>query len=148
MLRKFGIVAVLLLIIGFTTAQMWIRQGSQAQEWTVGHAGIGASLTEVKAVPATGGQHHITLILNQSTTSTANQWSIESGTGTNCATGTTAVLPASSVSEKYVGATNAQAVQVIPLWGSPIHVTPGHAICVLGIATQLSRINIVGYTTP
>lgn len=141
-------IAIIVLVFIATTAQMWIRQGSQAQEWVVGHAGIGATLTQVKAVPASGGQHHITLILNQSTTSTANQWSIQSGTGTNCATATTAVLPADGVSTLYVGATNAQAVQIIPLNGSPIHVTPGHAICVLGIATQLSRINIVGYTTP
>lgn len=140
-------ITLILLVFVATTAQIWIRQGSQNQEWTVGHAGVGASLVELKAVPASGGQHHITLILNQSTTSTANQWSIESGTGSACGTNTTAVLPASSVSEKYVGATNAQAVQIIPL-ASPIHITPGHAICVLGIATQLSRINIVGYTTP
>jgi len=128
-------------------AQFWIRQGNQGQEWTVGHAGVGAALAELKAVPATGGQHHITTIINQSTTSTANQWSIQSGTGTACGTSTTAVIPADGVNTKYVGVTNAQSVQIIMLQ-SPIHITAGHAICVLGIATQLTKITLVGYTTP
>lgn len=144
---KLMLAVLLSLVAANASGQYWVRQGNQSQEWVAGHAGIGATLTEVKAVPATGGQHHITAILNQSTTSTANQWSIQSGTGTNCATGTTAVLPQSGVTHLYVGATNAQAVQIVPLY-TPIHITPGHAICVLGIATQLTRINIVGYTTP
>jgi len=127
-------------------AQWYTRQGSAAQEWTVGHAGVGASLAEIKAV-VTDKQHHITTIINQSTTSTANQWSIQSGTGTNCGTSTTAVLPADNVSTKYVGVTNAQSVQIIQLQ-TPIHITAGHAICVLGIATQLTKITIIGYTTP
>lgn len=147
-MKKLSLLVLALLAMTWPAhAQWYARQGSAAQEWTVGHAGVGAALAELKAVPATGKTHHITTIINQSTTSTANQWSIQSGTGTACGTSTTAVLPADSVNTKYVGVTNAQSVQIIMLQ-TPIHITAGHAICVLGIATQLTKITLVGYTTP
>jgi hypothetical protein len=146
-MKKLSLLVLALLAMTWPAhAQWYARQGSAAQEWTVGHAGVGAALAELKAV-ATGKTHHITTIINQSTTSTANQWSIQSGTGTACGTSTTAVIPADGVSTKYVGVTNAQSVQIIQLQ-TPIHITAGHAICVLGIATQLTKITLVGYTTP
>ena len=148
MLKKLGAAAVLLLFLSLPAdAQWWVRQGGNNQEWVAGNAGIGATLTEVKAIPAAGGQHHITTIIDQSTTATVNSWSIESGTGTNCATTTTAVLPSDNVSTQFNGVTNAQSAQVIQL-STPLHILPGHAICVKGIATQLTKIAIVGYTTP
>jgi hypothetical protein len=131
------------------SAQFYSRVGSPNQEWAANHAGVGASLAEIKPIPSVATQRHvITMFINQSTTSTANQWSIQSGTGTNCGTATTAVLPGNATNIKYIGVTNAVSPQILNFFATPVRITAGHAVCVLGIATQLTRLDMFGYTTP
>jgi len=143
---KLLLIALLLLVAANASGQFYTRIGSASEDFTCGVTKVGTDLVECKAVPASTSQrYHITQIITQSTTATANQYSVQSGTGTACATGTTAVFPADAVTTKYVGPTNAQAPHIISFFPTPLHITAGHAICVLGIATQLTTMQISGY---
>jgi hypothetical protein len=139
-------VSLLYLVIA-VDAQNYVRVGGPNDDWTASLAGVGATLTELKAVPAGANQYYnISQIVVQSTTGTINSYSIQSGTGANCGTATTAVFPKSATTDKWNGAISTAAPIVIN-FPTPIHVTRGHAICVLGIATQLTRIEMIGFTS-
>jgi len=143
---KIMLALLLSLVAANASGQFYTRIGSASEDFTCGVAKVADALVECKAVPASASQrYHITQIITQSSTGTANQYSVQSGTGTACGTSTTAVFPADAVTTKYVGPTNAQAPHIISFFPTPIHITAGHAICVLGIATQLTTMTISGY---
>jgi len=125
-------------------AQFYSRVGSLGQTWTCSLAGLVASLTECKALAA-GVQYYITDIVVGTTTTTAGSWSIQSGTGTNCASATTAVYPVNSTSARFLAPISTAASLVITTT-SPIPVTRAHAVCVIGTATNTINIQISGFT--
>lgn len=116
--------------------------------WTCGLAGLAASLTECKALAA-GRTYYITDIVVGTTTTTAGDYSIQSGTGTNCGTGTTAVFPAApgTTSSRFKAPISSGPVGVIS-FKVPLAVTAAHAVCVIGTATNTININVSGYYLP
>ena len=109
---------------------------------------IANTLTEMTGcgvLPAQSGatqRYYVGSITAQSTTATAGLFTLSSGTGTNCATTTTAVL--SSNTARYVAPANTIAPTVVR-FTPPIPVEPGHAICVLGVATNTTTITLTGW---
>lgn len=93
----------------------------------------------------------ITDIVAQSTTATAGQFMLRYGTGTNCATGTTSLLPSSVTAVAYQYPGNAAAPLVMS-FRTPLVVPPGAGsagarhpdLCVLAVATNTGTIQISG----
>lgn len=109
---------------------------------------LAASLTQCVGVPAAGMRYYITGYVAQSTTATPSNYSIQSGTGTNCGTTTTAVMPAAGTSLRFVAPITTQPMSVVNLGFAPLAVTTDHAICVIGTATNTLNIQIFGYIAP
>lgn len=105
-----------------------------------------ATLTECAPAPTNVSErYYITDIIVQTTTATSGTYNIQSGTGVNCATATTAVFPDANVANKW-NAPVAGSIDRIHL-NTPIRVTRGHAICVLGVAANTINIYIRGIRT-
>lgn len=145
-MKKLFLSALLLLLLSLPAhGQIYIRGGQLSQDFTCALAGIAATLTQCQAVPAVATtSYYITDIKVQSTTATSGLFNIESGTGTNCASSTTAVFPSSSVSDKFNQAPNTAAMTNLS-FVTPIKVLAGHAICLLGVATNTTSIQISGF---
>ena len=140
-----GFCALALLVTSWADAQVYIRQGQLSQSWSCSLAGLAASLTECKAIPATASaRYYITDVVVGTTTSTSGSYAIQSGTGTNCATGTTALFPVNSTSARFLAPVVANASAMIALT-TPIQATAGHAICVIGTTTNTINIQISGF---
>lgn len=124
--------------------------GAQVQgpsSWSCALVGIAATLTQCKAVPATSGEHHvITDIVVQTTTGTSGTYALQSGTGSNCGTATTALFPVSATGDRFNAPINSQATAAISLL-TPIQVAANHAVCLIGVATNTISVQIHGYTT-
>jgi len=142
-MKKLILLLVLLCAVP-ADAQFFTRVGSLGQIWTCSLAGLVASLTECKALAA-GVQYYITDIVVGTTTTTAGSWSVQSGTGTNCASATTAVFPVNSTSARFLAPISTAASLVITTT-TPVPVTRAHAVCVIGTATNTINIQISGFT--
>lgn len=117
--------------------------------FNAGHAGVGAALTQVKGIVPAGLSIYVTDITVQSTTATAGTaWALRSGTGTDCATGTTAVYPVSSTSESWGFYPGNTAAQMTIRLLTPLKLADGHALCAIGVGTNLLRIQATGYVAP
>lgn len=116
--------------------------------WTCGLAGLAATLTQCQALVA-GRTYYITDIVVGTTTTTAGDYAIQSGTGTNCATGTTVVFPSApaDAAARYKAPISSGPIGVIAL-RQPIPVTAAHAICVIGTAINTINVNLSGYYLP
>lgn len=113
--------------------------------WTCGLAGLAASLTECKALAA-GRTYYVTDIVVGTTTATSGTYAVQSGTGTNCGTGTTVVFPAApaTTASRFQAPIAANPVAVIS-FTEPLVVTTAHAVCVIGVATNTININLSGF---
>jgi hypothetical protein len=103
-------------------------------------------MVECKAIPAVGYRYSITSLTAQSTTATAAGFQIQSGTGTACASNTTAVYPAVDTSTKWV-APGAGIGPMVKDFITPLQLSVNHAICVLGVATNTTTIQISGFVS-
>ena len=145
MKRLFALVVVIpFLLVAAVNAQMYIRSGQLSQSWTCSLAGLVATLTECQALTA-GNRHYITDIIVQTTTGTTGTYAIQSGTGTNCGTATTALYPSSDAGDRFNAPINTQPTAVVSLT-TPIVPTVGHAICVIGVAVNTIDIQLFGFT--
>ncbi len=142
-----ALVAALLLSASGAEAQLYTRPGQLSQSWTCALTAIAATLTQCQAAPAVPYRLYITDIKVQSTTTTTGTYAIQSGTGTNCATGTTALFPASGVNDRFSHPPTTTAMADIQ-FTTPIRPAAGHAICVIGVATNTTRIQLAGFTAP
>jgi hypothetical protein len=124
----------------------YTRVGGPVQ-WACSLGGVAATLTQCQAAPGASLRLYVTDIVVQGTTSTAGTWNLQSGTGTNCGTGTAALYPKASATTYWTGPTNAQAAQFMTLQ-TPIAVPANAALCVYGAATNTTNIEIHGYTAP
>jgi len=140
------LLAIPFLFVAAADAQTYTRAGQLSQSWTCSLSGLAASLTECQALSA-GNRHYITDIVVQTTTGTTGTYSIQSGTGTNCATATAALFPASGTSDRFNAPINSQPTASVNLT-TPIVPTVGHAICVIGVATNTIDIQLFGFTVP
>ncbi len=140
-------------------AALWLGVGrSEAQQpfigvpFRCGADNIGATLTELTGCSALSQtqqalRYYITSIVTQSTTATGGLFALGSGTGTNCGTGTLNLLPSSVATARFSSPANTAPANVITL-PAPIPVTPGHAVCVLGVATNTTTIVVSGFIAP
>lgn len=148
-LAGFGILLALLLLFslrpGVSAGQTSAGYAGVSARWTCGLDDIGATLTECRAAPGANFRLYITDIVAQSTTATAGTFGIRNGTGTNCGTGTANVLPSSTATARYVSPANTIAPTVMT-FSMPIPVAMNTAICVLGVGTNTTTIEIIGFT--
>lgn len=93
--------------------------------------------TQCKAVPATSGQSHYINTLVISNHGTAQTISVTYGTGTNCATGNTVLVPALSFAIN-----GGVAIQLDP----PVQVTADKAICCKPAGANAFSCFISGFT--
>jgi hypothetical protein len=114
--------------------------------WSCGLSGIGTTLTQCQAAPGANLKLYITDVISQSNTSTAGLFTLQFGTGTNCGTGT-GNLFFGSASALMASPANTSPVNHFHLT-TPIAVTTNNAICVLGVVTNTTDIQINGFTAP
>lgn len=112
--------------------------------WSCPLTNIGTTLTECQPVPGANLRLYITDIVNQSNTATAGLFTLRYGTGTNCGTGTGNVF-FFSASALLASPANTLAPNKITFM-TPIAVPVNNAICVLGVVTNTTNIQINGYT--
>jgi hypothetical protein len=139
--------ALLLLgLAGAADAQQYTRSGQLSQDWTCSLDNIAATLTECKAAPGTGKQLYITTITAQSTTATAGQFLLRTGTGTNCGTGTASLFPSAATVIRFAAPGNGSPATNIN-FTTPLPAPINTAICMLGVATNTVTIQISGFLT-
>lgn len=114
--------------------------------WSCGLTAITTTLTQCQAAPGAGLRLYITDVVAQSNTATAGLFTIRFGTGTNCATGPGNVF-FGSASALIAAPANTAPVDDFH-FTTPIAITAANAICVLGVATNTTNIQINGYTAP
>jgi hypothetical protein len=130
------------------TAEAQIPNASQAQTWTCSLDNIGATLTLCIQAPSDPTvTRYLTYVVAQSTTTTAGQFILRYGTGTNCATGTVSLLPSAATAARIAAPANTAAATVIAL-PSALKIPPGNDLCVLGVATNTFTGQLGGYVGP
>jgi len=146
---KKAILALIVAVFAFTVtadAQLFTRGGQLSQSWHCALNGIAATLTQCQAVPADSKErNYITDISLQTTTATSGTYAIRTGTGTNCATGTAQLFPASGTgSDRFNAPVISQAMAHLHFI-TPLRPTAGHAICMIGVATDTISMQIHGF---
>ena len=144
-----------LAIAGLLTysAFMFIReaeaQGPIGPQFTCSADDIAGTLTLLTGckAPEPGLRRYITTIVAQSTTTTGGQFILRVGTGTNCGTSTASLLPSAATAARLASPANTTAPTVISL-STPIIVPYERDLCVLGVATNTTTIQVVGYVAP
>jgi hypothetical protein len=107
--------------------------------------GQNATLTQCQAAATSPLRYYITSIAVQTTTATAGTFSIQTGTGSNCGTGTAFLFPA--ISGSWTAPINANPTSSI-FFNPPLRAPVGAALCVAGTTTNTINIQIMGYTQP
>lgn len=115
--------------------------------WTCGLNALAATLTQCQAAPAAGLKLYLTDITVQTTTTTSGTYAIQTGTGTNCATGTAALFPVSGTANRWNAPITTQAASNFK-FGTPLSAPAAAAICVIGVATNTIAIQLQGFTAP
>lgn len=145
MRRLSAALLILCFLVVPANAQLYIRQGQSSQNFHCSLTAIAATLTECRAIPLVGYRYHITSLTVQSTTATGAGFQIQSGTGTDCGSNTTAVYPSVNTSTKWVAPPNT-ATPMVKDFITPLPIAKDHAICVLGVATNTTTIQISGFS--
>ncbi len=136
--------AALMLMQAMPKAEAQVSLTQRRETWTCSLDNLAASLTLCIANPDNRRAMFLTDVVAQSTTSTGGQFLIRYGTGTNCATGTTSLLPSLATAARLSAAGNGVAATSIQLL-SALRVPPGNDICILGVATNTFTGQLNGY---
>jgi hypothetical protein len=152
MKKKGAFVILLLLCVCILTAQVnfsspLVNTPVQGARFSAGFSSIAATLTQVQAAPVAGMSLYITDIDIQTTTTTSGTYSFQSGTGTNCATGTAAIFPVSGTGNKFNAPITSNAMAQFS-FQTPIKLASATALCVIGVATNTVSGQVMGYTAP
>lgn len=128
---------------------LYVRPGSPLL-FSGGVTAIAATLTQIVAAPAAGTSLYLTDIVASSDTATAGQMTFRYGTGSNCATGTTTVLPnvASVTTGKIPYPGNTAAYPSIFHFSTPIKLPAANALCIICVATNTCTVTASGFTAP
>jgi hypothetical protein len=126
------------------SAQAQVSISPRRETWSCSLDNVAASLTLCIGNPDNRRAMFLTDVLAQSTTSTGGQFIIRYGTGSNCATGTTSLLPSAATAARLSAAGNGVAATSIQLLSAP-RVPPGNDICILGVATNTFSGQLMGY---
>ena len=139
-MKKLALIFLLLTLPTLASGQVVFPRGA----WTCSLAALAAVLTECQATATSPNYYVVTQIIVQTTTATAGDYAVRTGSGTACADGTAGLFP-SDVSKTFKApiAANPTAVIVFP---QPLKAPVGTAICVLGTGTNTINIQLVGYT--
>jgi hypothetical protein len=129
-MRRLAIFALALPLLAYTVARLYAQPSIAGHQqgttgWSCSLDDIGATLTLCIRAAEEGSTLYITDLVGQSTTGTAGQFILRTGTGSNCGTGTASLLPS-----------------------APIRVPHGKDLCLLGVATQTFTGQIWGYVGP
>jgi hypothetical protein len=152
LMRRLAIFALALPLLAYTVARLYAQPsiaGHQqgATGWSCSLDDIGATLTRCALAPEEGSTLYITDLVGQSTTGTAGQFILRTGTGSNCGTGTASLLPSAATAARIVYPANTAAPTHLR-FGTPIRVPHGKDLCLLGVATQTFTGQIWGYVGP
>lgn len=126
-------------------AHAQIPDAGQASLWTCSLDDIGATLTRCAiAHTDTAQTMYVTTVVAQSTTTTAGNFILRYGTGTNCGTDTRSLLPSAATAARLAAPASTAAPTVISL-ASPLKIPAGKDLCVLGVATNTFTGQISGF---
>ena len=138
-------VLVSILLMSSAQAQFYIRDGSLSHSWTCSLVSLAASLTQCIGVPSPSTQaYSITDIVVGTTTATSGTYSVQAGTGTNCATNTVPLFPARNTADRFNAPVTANPSTMIS-FTTPITAPAGNAICVIGVGTNTINIQLSGF---
>lgn len=115
--------------------------------FTAGFNAIAASLTQIQAAPGAGLRLYLTSIFVQTTTATSGTYAFQTGTGTNCGTGTAALFPVSGTANRFNAPIAANSLANFS-FSTPLVVPVNTALCVIGVATNTVSGQVVGYIAP
>ena len=151
-MRRLGLFLVLALLLLATTAHAQSYQRviiDHPNRFSANVPDIGATMTQI--LPATAGQSvYVTSLVLVSSTATAGAFALRAGTGTDCATSTTGVIPQPGISSPtltYVYPGNASSPLNLQ-FNPPVKAPLGFALCLVGTATNLARGQVNGFTAP
>lgn len=135
-------------LVGSLDGSLYVRQGGPVP-WSCSLDNIGATLTQCKAATGAGIKAYVTDIVIASTTATAGQFIIRTGTGSNCGTGTASLFPSAAtvVRFPYPGNTSTIGSTTIHLV-TPLNPPAASAICILCVATNTCTVQMQGYEAP
>ena len=139
-MKKLALIFLLLTLPTLASGQVVFPRGA----WSCSLAALVAALTECQATTKSPDYYVVTQIIVQTTTATAGDYAVRTGTGTNCADGTAGLFP-SDVSKTFKAPIAANPTAVIS-FPQPLKAPVGTAICVLGTGTNTINIQLVGYT--
>ena len=123
-------------------------RGDHPNRWNAGVDNIGATLTEVVGNPGAGLSLYIRTIVAGSTTTTAGQFLLRRGTGTNCGTGTTTIFPGTATTTPRAASPANTSNPTVITFDPPLKITANNAVCLLGVATNTTWAEISGFTAP
>jgi hypothetical protein len=132
--------------IGSLDGAQYVRLGGPVP-WACSLDNIAATLTQCQAVPGAGLKLYLTDITVQSTTATAGQFLVRFGTGANCGTGTTSLLPSAATVVRLAYPLNTASPTSIRFI-TPLSATANNAICILCVATNTCTVQMSGFTAP
>lgn len=140
------IVAPLLIVMAMLPAPRVEAQGGQGIPFTCSADNIAATLTLLTGckAPEPGMTYYVTDVIAQSTTTTAGQFILRTGSGTNCGTTTASLFPSAATVVRFASPANTAAPTVVS-FRTPLRVPEGKDICVLGVATNTTTVQVVGY---
>jgi hypothetical protein len=115
--------------------------------WTCSVDDLGATLTLCKDGVPPGYKLYITDLVAQSTTSTGGLMLLRYGTGTNCGTGTTSVLPSAATVPRINYSSNALPPTHLT-FTVPVSVPAQKDLCIIGTATNTLSAQIMGEIRP
>jgi hypothetical protein len=145
-------VALMAVIIGLISGpvQRTVEAQPTGQRWECSLDAF-STLARCASAPSDGTTIYITDIIGQSNGLLGGVWSLQAGTGVNCATGTVAVLPSSAATNRFwfpcSGAAGGELCQTIPIsLRTPIRVPKDKDLC--AAAAVASTIQLYGYLAP
>lgn len=154
-------VTLMAVMVGIRTAPVMAQPTTQmgGRYWTAGVDGVGATLTKLTLAPNSASPDpyteriYITDLVAQSTTGTGGQFILRYGKATeldgtaNCGTDTVSLLPSAATAVRlnyplFSGISNQMTFR------TPLVVPVGKDLCVLGVATQLIVLQLIGEVRP
>src|SRR5262247_2461333 len=146
-----GVIFLVLLTLALCDAHAQSRVIiDHPQRFAANVGDIGATLTEIVAAPPSNQYVYVTTIILESSTATAGSFALRAGQGANCATNPVGMFPQPGVSSPtltYLYPANTAVPLVITLQ-PPVRAPAGYALCLVGVATNLARGQVMGFIAP
>lgn len=110
---------------------------------------IAATLTQLTGCAGAGAglRYYITDIAIQTTTTTSGTFAFQTGTVTNCGTGTAALFPVSATANRFNAIITSNGLGVYN-FVTPLQTAVNAQICVIGVATNTVSGQVKGYIAP